>query len=96
MWNTFPVPALNGQTRQRNIDTGQLVLQARDQHPERSLAEYYNPLALAMSLELVKTKAHEKLDREVDKVFGASRKFTTARQRQELLFVNYVGLTNEA
>jgi hypothetical protein len=43
----------------------------RDQHPERSLAEHYNPLPLAMSLELVKTKAHEKLDREVDKVFGA-------------------------
>ena len=43
----------------------------RDQHPERSLVEHYNPLALAMSLELVKTKAHEKLDREVDKVFGA-------------------------
>lgn len=71
---------------------GQLVLQARDQHPERTLAEHYNPFA--MSPELV--KAHEKLDREVDKVFGASRKFTTERQRQELLFVNYVGLTNEA
>ncbi|HAT1153478.1 TPA: hypothetical protein I8V91_002468 [Corynebacterium striatum] len=34
-------------------------------------------------------KAHDALDREVDKAFGASRKLTTERQRQELLFANY-------
>ncbi|MGV0351297.1 type IIL restriction-modification enzyme MmeI [Corynebacterium guaraldiae] len=39
-------------------------------------------------------KAHDALDREVDKVFGASRKLTTERQRQELLFSNYAKLTN--
>ncbi|MFW9197929.1 type IIL restriction-modification enzyme MmeI [Corynebacterium striatum] len=33
--------------------------------------------------------AHDALDREVDKAFGASRKLTTERQRQELLFANY-------
>src|SRR5699024_5511161 len=35
-------------------------------HPERSLAEHYNPLA--MTPELV--KAHDALDREVDKAMG--------------------------
>lgn len=40
-------------------------------------------------------KAHDDLDREVDKAFGASRKFTTERQRQELLLKNYVGLINQ-
>ena len=40
-----------------------------------------------MAPELV--KAHEKLDREVDRAFGAPRKLTTERQRQELLFASY-------
>lgn len=40
-WNTFPVSALDEQARQRIIDAGQLVLQAREQRPERSLAEHY-------------------------------------------------------
>lgn len=34
-------------------------------------------------------KAHDVLDREVDKAFGAPRKLTTERQRQELLFASY-------
>ena len=91
VWNTFPVRPLDAATRQKIIDAGQLVLLAREQHPERSLAEHYNPLA--MSPELI--KAHEKLDREVDKAFGAARKLTTERQRQELLFSNYAALTSQ-
>lgn len=89
VWNTFPVPVLDEQTRQRIIDAGKKVLDARALHPERSLAEHYNPLAMAPDL----LKAHEKLDREVDKAFGAPRKLTTERQRQELLFENYARMT---
>ncbi|MER0082190.1 DNA methyltransferase [Corynebacterium sp. KPL2861] len=84
-WNTFPVPELDEKTRQRIIKAGQRVLDARALHPERSLAEHYNPLAMAPEL----LKAHDGLDREVDKAFGAPRKLTTERQRQELLFSNY-------
>lgn len=40
-------------------------------------------------------KAHDALDREVDKAFGASRKLTTFRQCQELLFANYEKLTTQ-
>ncbi len=89
-WNTFPVPELDEKTRERIIKAGQKVLDARALHPERSLAEHYNPLA--MSPELV--KAHDALDREVDKAMGAPRKLTSERQRQELLFANYAKLTN--
>ncbi|MCZ9307813.1 GcrY protein, partial [Corynebacterium sp. c8Ua_181] len=84
-WNTFPVPELDEKTRQRIIKAGKKVLDARALHPERSLAEHYNPLAMAPEL----IKAHDALDREVDKAFGAPRKLTTERQRQELLFANY-------
>ena len=87
-WNTFPVPELDEKTRQRIIKAGKKVLDARALHPERSLAEHYNPLAMAPEL----IKAHDALDREVDKAFGAPRKLTTERQRQELLFANYENL----
>ncbi|WP_115243554.1 DNA methyltransferase [Corynebacterium renale] len=90
-WNTFPVPELDEKTKQRIIDAGQKVLEARELHPERSLAEHYNPLAMDPAL----LKAHDALDREVDKAFGAERKLTSERQRQELLFENYARLTFE-
>lgn len=88
-WNTFPVPELNEQTRQQIIDAGQEVLDARALYPERSLAEHYNPLAMDPAL----IKAHDTLDRAVDKAFGAPRKLTTERQRQELLFESYAKMT---
>jgi len=87
-WNNFPLPDLYHSARQRIIKAGKKVLDARALHPKRSLAEHYNPLA--MTPELI--KAHDALDREVDKAFGAPRKLTTERQRQELLFANYENL----
>ena len=88
-WYTFPVPELDEKTRAKIIKAGQKVLEARALHPERSLAEHYAPLSMAPEL----VKAHDALDREVDKAFGAPRKLTTERQRQELLFANYAKLT---
>lgn len=88
-WNTFPVPELTEEQRQRIIKAGQGVLAARDLHPERSLAEHYNPLAMAPEL----IKAHNDLDREVDRAFGAPKRLQNERQRQELLFQNYAELT---
>ena len=67
------------------IDAGQLVLRARERHPEGSLAEHYNPLAMDQTL----LKAHDEMDREVNKAFGGARKLTNERQRQELLFASY-------
>ncbi|MGV0354105.1 type IIL restriction-modification enzyme MmeI [Corynebacterium confusum] len=85
------MPELDEKIRQRIIKAGKKVLDARALHPERSLAEQCNPLAMAPEL----IKAHDALDREVDKAFGASRKLTTVRQRQELLFANYERLTTQ-
>lgn len=88
-WNTFPVPGLDGNVRQRIIKAGQGVLDARAQYPDRSLADHYNPLAMDPAL----VKAHDVLDREVDRAFGAPRKLTSERQRLELLFARYAELT---
>lgn len=89
-WNTFPIPELDDKQRQAIIKAGKGVLAARELHPERSLAQHYNPLAMDPAL----VKAHDVLDREVDKAMGAPRKLTTERQRQELLFANYSQLIN--
>lgn len=88
-WNTFPVPDLDEKTRSAIIKGGQSVLDARALHPERSLADAYNPLAMDPAL----VKAHDKLDRAVDKAFGADRKLTTERQRLEILFARYAEMT---
>lgn len=89
-WNTFPVPELEEKQREAIIKAGEKVLEARALHPERSLAEHYNPLAMAPEL----LKAHDALDKAVDTAFGAPRKLTTEKQRLELLFKNYEELTS--
>ncbi|VEH82301.1 GcrY [Corynebacterium kutscheri] len=91
-WNNFALPELDQPVRQRIIDAGKKVLAARDLHPERSLAEHYNPFAMGPAL----IKAHDALDKEVDRAMGARRKLTTERQRQELLFENYARMTQNA
>ena len=88
-WNTFPAPELSNSSRERIIKAGKKVLAARELHPERSLKDHYNRLAMDPAL----LKAHNDLDREVDKAFGASKKLSTEVQRLELLFRHYRELT---
>ena len=89
VWNNFPLPEIDVKLRKQIIAAGKKVLEARALHPERSLAEHYNPLAMAPEL----LKAHATLDKVVDQAFGATRKLTTEAQRLELLFKNYQELT---
>lgn len=88
-WNTFPLPAIDDKTRQKIIDAGKKVLEVRGLHPEKSLADHYTPLGMDPKL----LKAHDALDREVDKALGAPKKLSTMRQRQQLLLNNYAKLT---
>ena len=90
-WHTLPLPELDAKTRDAIIAAGHGILDARALHPERSLADAYNPFAMDPAL----VKAHDKLDREVDKAFGADRKLTTERQRLEILFARYAEMTAE-
>jgi hypothetical protein len=76
VWNDFPLPGLTDRQREQIVEAGQDVLTARGLHPDRSLAENYNPMATDLTL----LKAHDKLDRAVDKAFRASRKLNTEDQ----------------
>lgn len=87
-WNTLPLPAVSDSQRQEIIETGQKVVAARELHPDRSLANAYNPLAMDPQL----VKAHDKLDAVVDRAFGAKRTCTGEKQRQEILFARYAEL----
>lgn len=83
-WNTFPLPRLNDSLRAAIIAGGRGVLDARAQHPERSLADHYAPLGMAPEL----VSAHRKLDLAVDKALGI-RGAATAESRLRALFAAY-------
>ena len=77
VWNTLPLPELSELERDKLIDAGAGVLAARAEHPERSLAQHYNPLAVDPSL----VKAHAALDCVVDRLLGQAAG-ATDKERQ--------------
>ncbi|WP_272027152.1 DNA methyltransferase [Kocuria rosea] len=91
VWNTLPLPPVDQAMRQNIIDAGKGVLAARQSHPEKSLADHYNPLAMEPFL----VKAHHKLDTVVDRAFGAKRTCAMERERQEILFTRYAEIAPE-
>jgi hypothetical protein len=84
VWNNLPIPALADAQRAAIIAGGQAVLDARALHPERSLADHYNPLAMAPEL----VRAHTQLDRAVDSALGLRSQVVESR-RLAALFSSY-------
>ena len=89
VWNTLPLPEVSDKERAAIIAAGQGVLDARAEQPGVSLADMYNPLAMAPSL----LKAHRALDRAVDRAFGAKKPLETNEERLALLFKRYQEMT---
>ena len=89
VWNTLPLPEVSDKQRAAIIAAGQGVLEARAEQPGVSLADMYNPLAMAPSL----LKAHRALDRAVDRAFGARKALETNEQRLAILFKRYQEMT---
>ncbi|MGP5023407.1 DNA methyltransferase [Glutamicibacter arilaitensis] len=90
-WYTFPFPTLSDKQKEEIIEAGQQVLQARALHAERSLADHYNPLAMAPEL----VKAHQTLDRAVDRAFGAKNALSNDEERQKFLFAKYAKMIDK-
>ena len=89
VWNTLPLPEVSDKQRAAIIVAGQGVLDARAEQPGASLADMYNPVAMAPSL----LKAHRVLDRAVDRAFGAKKPLETNEERLALLFKRYQEMT---
>ncbi|WP_151083872.1 TM0106 family RecB-like putative nuclease [Nocardioides cynanchi] len=90
VWNNLPLPPVGAALRREIIAAGERVQKARLLHSNRSLADHYQPLAMAPEL----LAAHRALDRVVDKAFGVRRARTlSVGDRQQILFDSYVELT---
>ena len=88
VWNNFPLPEVSEKLRADIIAGGQAVIDARNLHPERSLADHYNPLAMSPQL----LAAHRKLDKAVDRAFR-QKPFNSNEERLETLLKSYLKMT---
>lgn len=90
VWNNFPLPEVSEKLRAEIIAGGQAVLDARNLHPERCLADHYNPLAMSPQL----LAAHRQLDKAVDRAFR-QKPFNSNEERLETLLKSYLKLTEK-
>jgi len=89
VYNNFPWPTTTSD-QQNNIATlAQAVLDARSNHPTSSLADLYDPIAMPPDL----LKAHQNLDKAVQKLYGFPLKGFTERDCVARLMDMYKELT---
>ncbi len=85
VYNNFPWPKKPSEKRIKAVeDAAQNVLDERAKHTDSSLADMYDPLTMPAGL----VKAHNKLDRAVDKCYR-SKAFDTEMERLKFLFELY-------
>ena len=84
VYNTFPLPPVPTARLQRLASHADAVLAARANHPDATLADLYDPDLMPVDLR----KAHQALDRAVDRLYRRSA-FTSDRERVEHLFGLY-------
>jgi hypothetical protein len=85
VYNNFPWPVNLSEKKAQDVsDAAQGILAARENYPESTLADLYDPLAMPSDLQ----KAHQSLDRAVDSAYGR-RKFNTEAERVGYLFDLY-------
>ena len=83
VYNTFPVPPRRNKLSKLE-PFAQAVLDARQEHPESTLAELYDPDLMPSNL----LRAHKELDRAVDRLYKRGG-FSSERERIEHLFFLY-------
>jgi hypothetical protein len=89
VYNNFPWPTSNDKQKNAIESAAQEVLDARQIYPELSLASLYEPNTMIPEL----VKAHQKLDKAVEKAYG--REFDDDTQRVAYLFELYQTLSGE-
>ena len=89
VYNTFPWPDASDTQRAEIEKLAQAVLDARDQYPDSSLADLYDPDTMPPDLR----RAHKALDKAVDRLYR-KKPFDSDRERVEHLFGLYEKLVN--
>ncbi len=89
VYNNFPWPMGATEAQRAKVEEAAgMVLSARAQYPASTLADLYDPVTMPPAL----AKAHEALDRAVDRCYRKDP-FPSDRQRVEHLFALYEHLT---
>ena len=86
-YNTFPWPESSEDQKQTISDLADGILAARDEHPDMSLGQMYNPETMPEDLK----SAHQKLDAAVDRLYNP-KGFTSDEDRLKTLFAMYADL----
>ena len=86
VYNTFPLPPKDANLSKLE-PLAQAVLDARAAHPGATLADLYDPDTMPLNLR----KAHQALDRAVDRLYRRSG-FASERERVECLLMMYEGM----
>lgn len=89
-YNTFPVPPLTDLMKQKLDESGLNILLAREDYPDKTLAELYNPDKMPDSLR----QAHIDNDRLVDSLYKTTP-FKSDEERLSRLFAMYEQMTKE-
>jgi len=90
VYNNFPWPKKVAENRRHLIEeAARHVLDVRDEFPDCSLADLYDPLSMPKAL----SDAHAAMDRAVDRCYR-SHPFANERARVEFLFEEYRKLTS--
>lgn len=90
VYNNFPVPPLSISAKERLTEAALRVLDVREYHSEKTLAELYDPDLMPDDLRL----AHQELDELVDAVYR-KRGFDSDEERLSYLFGMYEQMTVE-
>jgi len=88
-YNTFPVPLLSEKQRKLLSERAFAVLEAREHHSNKTLAQLYDPEKMPADLR----EAHQFLDAAVDQLYR-KRPFQSDDERLELLFDMYETATS--
>ncbi len=89
-YNTFPVPPLTPEFKQRLEDSAKEILFARENHTEKTLAQMYDPACMPADLR----EAHRANDLLVDSIYQP-QPFENDEQRLTKLFELYEQMTKE-
>jgi hypothetical protein len=89
VYNNFPWPSTTDKQKNAIEEAAQMVLDVRNKYPNSSLADLYDPIAMPPEL----IKAHQKLDKAVEKAYEKS--FVDDAARVAYLFELYQKMSGE-
>ncbi|UNC51836.1 class I SAM-dependent DNA methyltransferase [Enterobacter huaxiensis] len=88
VYNSFPWPDVTDVQRKNLISLAKTVLLMRENYPEKTLAELYDPLKMPIDL----LEAHQALDKAVDRLYR-DKPFKDSSERLSCLLERYELLT---